>query len=297
MPPAGPASAALTYSVVTVATDAAHGEALAEWIRGAFGVEPVELQKPGGARVWLDSYFEDDVSALLAARVAERHPLARGVSVRTCRPRDWQRFWRRHFPVRRIGRALRIVPVWERAKTPKLRGMQDILVNPGLSFGTGTHFTTAFCLEQIEAVCREAPPASLLDVGTGSGILAIAAAKLGVRHVVATDFDAQALEQARENVRLNGVALRVELSVADITSAAPGDRYEVVCANLFGHLLIRCADVLVAATGGILILSGIREIEADAVAGAFAAHGLEEEVRDGDGEWCGLRFRVAGAGR
>ena len=281
-----------TYSVLTLEAVLADGEALADWARSAFGVEPVRLEKPGETRTWLDLYFEDDVRAMLAARAAARRPDVRGHALRLCRPRDWQRFWRRHFPVTRIGRRLRIVPVWSRARTPVLRGVRDLVINPGLSFGTGTHFTTRFCLERIEALCGgRRRPASMLDVGTGSGILAIAAAKLGVRRVEGTDHDALALDQARDNLRLNHVVRRVRLSVADVTREALPGRFDLVAANLYGGLLLQCAPAVAAACGQHLVLSGIREAEADAIAEVFALQELDEILRDGDGEWCGLEFR------
>jgi ribosomal protein L11 methyltransferase len=162
-----------------------------------------------------------------------------------------------------------------------------------MSFGTGDHITTRFCLEAIDRLCRPRPAASLLDAGTGSGILAIAAAKLGVPRIVAIDSDPLAVAQARENLRMNRVAGRVRLRTGDITSAAPLGRFDVVCANLFGGLLIRAAARLCRAARRRLVLGGIREIEADAVADAYAALGAREIERDGDGEWCGLVFDLA----
>lgn len=279
------------YSVLTLEAALEDGESLADWARRAFGIEPVRLEKPGETRTWLDLYFEDDVRALLAARVAARRPEVRGHALRLCRPRDWQRFWQRHFPVTRISRRLRIVPVWKRGRVRFLCGVRDLLIHPGLSFGTGTHFTTRFCLERIDVLCGGRRPASLLDIGAGSGILAIAAAKLGVQRVAAIDHDAQALEQARENLRVNRVARRVRLAVADIAREPPPGRFEVIVANLYGGLLLQCAPAIAAACGRHLVLSGIREVEADAVAEGFEAQGFEETLRDGDGEWCGMEFQ------
>lgn len=286
-------TAGVTWSVLTLAAEAGRAEELAAWARAAFKVEPVELLKPASDLAWVELYFDNDVAALLAARAVARHPLVRAQAVRLCRPRDWQRFWRRHFRTFRIGR-LRIVPAWE--QRGRLRGAVDVVVDPGLSFGTGSHFTTRFCLERIEALCRRDPPASMLDAGAGSAILAIAAACLGVRRALATDFDPLAVDQARVNVRVNGVARRVRVECGDLLAAFPEGRFELVCANLFGPLLMRLAPELAAASAGPLVLSGIREAEGDAVAAAFEAEGFAEEVRDGDGEWCGLQLRRAGAG-
>lgn len=281
-------AADITWSVVTLAADEPDAEAISDWARGAFGVEPVELRKPESRRVWIELYFENDVAALLAARAAAHHPRVRAHAVRLCRPRDWQRFWRHHFHAFRIGR-LRIVPAWER-RGP-VRGAVDVVVDPGLSFGTGSHFTTRFCLERIEALCRRRPPADMLDAGAGSAILAIAAAKLGVRHALATDFDPLAVDQARANVRLNRVVRRVKVECADILEQPPKGRFALVCANLYGPLLMRVAGDLARVAAGPLVLSGIREAEGDAVAAVFEAQGFAEEIRDGDGEWCGMQLR------
>jgi ribosomal protein L11 methyltransferase len=213
----------------------------------------------------------------------------RVAALRGVRARDWRRFWRRHFRAQAIGARLAVVPAWQRASArrrwPRRRA---VVLDPGLSFGTGDHFTTRFCLEQIDARCAGRPPRSLLDVGTGSGVLAIAAAKLGVARVVATDHDPQALAAAARNARANRVAGRVRLEAADIAVRPPRGRFDIVCANLHGRLLAGAAPRLAAACRRVLVASGLREEEADAVAAAFAAEGLVERVRDGDGEWCGL---------
>lgn len=277
-------------AVVTVETSSAHAEALSDWMRGVFGVEPVSIEKPNNPRVWIELYFAEDLQARLAAGVLQGRREIYGLTVRAISPRDWQDFWRHHFSVTRVGR-LRLIPLWEQRHMRPLRGITDIVINPGLSFGTGTHFTTRYCLEALDRLCRgKRTPASLLDLGTGSGILSIAAAKLGVRHITATENDAQALDQARKNARHNAVARRIRFTISDIITAPPLPAHDVVVANLFGHLLIRCAASIAAPVARDLVLSGIRETEADAVAAAFTAQGCEEVERDGDGEWCGMRL-------
>ncbi len=287
--PRAPAAAVPDYTVVSIETDDARAETLARWIRGALGVEPVELRRPESERVWLDLYFEDDVRARLALAAAQRHPGVAGVTVRACRPRDWTRFWRRHFQPLDIAGLLRIRPPWARAR--RTRGVAELVLDPGLSFGTGRHFTTRFCLERLVATIRAERPRSVLDAGTGSGILALAAARLGVPRVDAFDNDPLSVAHARENLRRNRLTGRVRLRVADALARPPRGAYDLVVANLYGGLLVRLADVLAAAARRTLILSGIRELEADEVAAAFQSRGLDERVRDGDGEWCGLEFR------
>jgi len=284
-----PPPTSASWTVVTLLTGADRAEALADWAREASGVEPVQLLKPRDTRAWLDLYFDDAPAAQRFLKASESQRLVLGRSVRICRPRDWQRFWRRHFKVLTVGGRLRIVPEWSRVGRPP-RGVRDLRIEPGLSFGTGTHFTTRFCLERLAVHCRGGRPRTMLDAGTGSGILAIAAVRLGAGRALATDNDPQALEAARDNARRNRTGARIRFAVADILAGAPRGRFDLVCANLYGPLLLESARALAAATRHTLLLSGIREIEADAVADAYAAEGLSEIVRDGDGEWCGLEF-------
>ena len=280
-----PAQTVLSLQVRPRAADA-----LAERIRAAWRMEPVQIARPGETEMWLEVYFPTFVEAQLASRSLA---VAKGVlaaSVRGYAPRDWQSFWKHHFQARDFGTQLRVCPAWNRR--PK-RGRVNVIINPGLSFGTGDHFTTRFCLEMIDSLSRPRPPGSFLDVGTGSGILAIAAARLGAKRVVATDNDQQALKHARENAKLNSLSKRIRWVVSDITTEPlPTGRFEVVCANLYGLLLIGAAQALVQSTKKTLVLSGIREQETDAVADALIAAGAREIVRDGNGEWSGLVFEI-----
>jgi ribosomal protein L11 methyltransferase len=161
-------------------------------------------------------------------------------------------------------------------------------MDPGLSFGTGDHFTTRFCLELLDQLCQKIAPKSLLDVGTGSGLLAIAAARLGCPRVLAVDNDPQAIAHAKENVEMNSVDSQVELRVMDITDGFPPAPFDVVCANLYGQLIMEAAPTLAHCATRRLILSGMREAELDPVAEALILLGAREIVRDGDGQWGGL---------
>ncbi len=280
-------------SVLTLKVRPAAAGRLADRIRRAWGLEPVELTRPGEPAAWIEVYFENDVEALLAAKVLRSNPAVLASSIRPQDERDWMKYWKRHFHSRDVGRRLRICPVWDKAGR-KRPGRRTVVIQPGMSFGTGEHFTTRFCLEMVDQWCGKPGPRSFLDVGTGSGILAIAAARLGVARVVGVDNDPQALGQARENAALNRLSKRIQFEPLDITASAPRGRYDVVCANLFAPMLIQSAPALAGAARRVLIVSGIREFEADGVADAFAAHRGREVVRDGDGEWCGLVFRFGG---
>ena len=277
--------------VATLAVTSAHAEPLCAWLEEEWSIQPVQLEKPGDRRVWVEAYFATPAEAATVARAARGRRGVASATTRVCAPRDWLSFWRHHFHVQDIGRRLRVCPVWEK-RQGRAPGRRTLWVDPGASFGTGDHFTTRFCLEMIDRLCQKSPPRSLLDVGTGSGILAIAAAKLGCPRVVGTENDPLALRQAVRNVRLNRVTGRVHLLLADLQSEALRGRFEVVAANLVSGLLMEQAGPLLAAGRRWLILSGIREMEADAVAETFLARGAREVVRDGDGEWVGLMLET-----
>jgi ribosomal protein L11 methyltransferase len=135
---------------------------------------------------------------------------------------------------------------------------------------------------------RGGPVERVLDAGTGSGILAIAAALMGCRHIDAFDFDPLCMETAAENMRRNGVEERIDLSRADIREGWKAEPYDIVVANLFSHLLVDVAPALMSLVRGHLVLTGILEHEGDYVADAFMRAGGREIMRDGDGEWCGI---------
>ena len=250
-------------------------------------MEPVCLEQPHGDRSVVAIYFENLTQAKAKSRKLPKKFAISSVQTMVCREEQWTTFWRHHFHVQDIGRRLRTVPVWE---TPPDRKRINLLIDPGLSFGTGGHFTTRFCLEELERACATLKPCSMLDAGTGSGILAIAAAKLGVKTVAAFDFDPVCVEKCVENAALNHLKPnQIRFYQADVLREGwlkkPAD---VVCANILTNILIEAAPALWRATKKRLILTGIREFEGDSVANAFIAGGAREILRDGDGEWCGI---------
>ncbi|MGE5170963.1 MAG: 50S ribosomal protein L11 methyltransferase [Rudaea sp.] len=176
--------------------------------------------------------------------------------------RDWVRATQAQFGPIRIGDDLWIVPSWCAPPAPDAR---NVVLDPGLAFGTGTHATTRLCLQWL-AQCVD-PKASVLDYGCGSGILAIAAAKLGASRVVAVDIDPQALVAARDNATRNRVDVRIAL-----VDALPPERFSIVVANILAHPLVLLAPALAARVrpGGLLALSGILASQADAVRSAYS---------------------------
>lgn len=208
---------------------------------------------------------------------------------------DWAESWKRHFKPLAIGRRLLIKPSWSERKPKK--GQCVVVLDPGLSFGTGHHPTTAFCLGQLARHCK--PGSSCLDAGTGSGLLAIAAAKLGCSIVEAFDFDPDAVRVARVNLRTNGVAQRVRLFRADLTrlSQAPRKRFDIVCANLISTLLVAEKHRIVARvkSGGLVILAGILRSEFDGVRRAYESAGLRMTATQVRNEWQSAAFRITGS--
>jgi ribosomal protein L11 methyltransferase len=206
------------------------------------------------------------------------------------RQEDWAEGWKQHFSAVRIGRRLVVKPTWEEFAA----AAGDVVVNldPGMAFGTGTHGTTRLCLEAQAALFDgPSPPQRVLDVGTGSGILAIAAAALGARRVLACDIDAEACRIACENAALNGVGDLVEVTLEPLSALA--GEFDLVLANILAEENIRLAAELVGrvAPAGALILSGILQEKEALVVEAFVAfplHGPEITRRE---EWSCLLYR------
>ncbi|MGA0333743.1 MAG: 50S ribosomal protein L11 methyltransferase [Kiritimatiellia bacterium] len=278
------------------ARNPAEAEILRAWLENATDTSPVEMEFLDQAVLWLEAYFENETEArLLLCAFKDGFPEVEA-QVRHCGAKDWTTFWQHHFQPVEIGKSLMILPEWLREKVEVPEGREVILINPGLSFGTGNHFTTRFCLEMIDRLHSQGfHPDRMLDAGCGSAILSIAARKLGWENILAVDFDAMALEQAAENLVLNQVE-GITLEVKDLTQTWFDQTYPLLAANLYGGLLMELAPKLVRACSGTMILSGIRTIEADAVATIFGQLGAVEKVCEADHEWCGMLLDCSNAG-
>lgn len=208
-------------------------------------------------------------------------------------PDDWADRWRDfHRPVE-IGGRLRITPSWEE-RPGDGDGMLEIVVDPGGAFGTGAHATTRLCLELLVELAEEGRAGPLADWGTGSGVLAIAAAKLGFSPVMACDHEPAALEAAQRNAAANGIEL--ELARVNLREEPPPPA-PTVTANLTAAVLIAIAEGL--ATDGVaapetLVCSGLLGREVEEVVAAFGASGLGERNRRADGEWHALLLARVG---
>ena len=217
------------------------------------------------------------------------------ITVAKIRREDWAESWKRHFKPVKIDRALLIKPSWSRRKPRK--GQIAVVLDPGLGFGTGQHPTTAFCLRELARHAPFGARRSFLDIGTGSGILAIAAAKLAYSPVRALDCDPEAVRVAQANARANGVHKRLRIVRGDLAKLPmhAAKRYDLICANLLSTLLIAERRRIVAQLkrSGTLVLAGILKSEFSRVRKAFADSGLKLAVKKTDNEWCSGSFHYA----
>jgi len=260
---------------------------------------PAIIEADGGGavgRVRLEAAISEDDSARVADALARYlvglaafHPAARPATIETraVSALDWTAVARSHHRPVSIGRKLLVAPPWE---VPEAPGREVLVIEPGMAFGTGQHATTRSCLEAIEALVDTGGVASALDVGTGSGILALALARLGVPRVVAIDDDPQVLPVARENLVRNGAA---QVALLTGTAADLDACFDLVVANLLADTLVREAAALAARveSGGCLVASGLLASQAQVVAAAYRGWRVTDDRRDED--WCTLVLRRA----
>jgi ribosomal protein L11 methyltransferase len=309
---------------ISIATTPEAEEAVAELLLRVFGQTPSTYFDAETGETTVSTYLEKPVQWSAVSRAELRAGLAAltecgldigpgEISASKVRREDWAESWKRHFKPLEIGDALLLKPSWEKRKPRK--GQAVVILDPGLSFGTGHHATTSFCLRQLVAGRRgaglgsrsgaggethasararnpdpnPAPLSSLLDIGTGSGILAIAAAKLGYSPVRCFDFDPESVRVAKANAVQNGVAhlvkpVRHDLTKLPLTSAT---RYHVVCANLIYDLLIAERDRILSRLrpDGVLVLAGILQTQFAKVERAYRGAGLKLISTEVEKEW------------
>lgn len=199
---------------------------------------------------------------------------------------DWLNVWRKYYKPIHTGRIV-VVPNWIKYEPKK--GETPIFIDSGMAFGTGEHETTRLCLELLGEL--EVADKEVLDIGTGSGILGIAAAALGAKSVFMSDLDIVAVESANKNLALNTVVSDVTIKQCDLLSEADisGD---IILANITADILIRLSKEIKEhmRPSGYLIISGIIHMRADDVRGAFLSAGLKLDTERVDGEWRAMRF-------
>jgi ribosomal protein L11 methyltransferase len=273
-----------TYAVTVEAERERAEEVSAElWDAGASGVEVRDgegtpmpgLPQPPPGRAILVAWFAERADADEAARDL-------GGEVAEVPDEDWGETWKKGLGPLSVGRVF-VRPSWVDAAAPA--GQVEVVLDPGMAFGTGTHPTTSLCLAALSDLLAARPGAAVLDVGTGSGLLAIAARKLGAGRVAGNDNDPVAIAVARENAARNGADVAL---TTDPLPAIAG-RFDVVVANILANTLVELAPELLArlAPGGAVLLSGILAPQETEVRTAYLALGLRP-LPGGDrrdGEW------------
>jgi ribosomal protein L11 methyltransferase len=289
---------------VSVQTSAESEEAVAELLGRVAGADPV-------------SYTDVDTASAVVSVFLERKPghpgqLRRQISegletVRKCglvtgkvrisvarvKAQDWAESWKRHFQPIEIGSRLLVQASWHRRRPRKTQKL--VVLDPGLSFGTGQHPTTAFCLRQLVRWRQAGTVQNVLDIGTGSGILAISAAALGFDRVDALDFDPESVRAARANARSNGLLRLVRIARQDLTRMPKrsSTKYSIICANLMADLLLSALPQIISRLNrpGILIIAGVLAREFPAVETAYLGAGLSYVSAKTDKDWRSGVFR------
>ncbi|HHR5900866.1 TPA: 50S ribosomal protein L11 methyltransferase [Providencia alcalifaciens] len=248
---------------------------------------PVFEPLPGETRLWGDTdviglYDAETDMKLVIAQLENSPLLAPGFvhKIEQIEDKDWEREWMDNFHPMRFGQRLWICPSWRDVPDPTA---VNVMLDPGLAFGTGTHPTTSLCLEWLDGLDLEGK--TVIDFGCGSGILAIAALKLGAAHAIGIDIDPQAILASRDNAQRNGVSERLSLY---LPKDQPQDlQADVVVANILAGPLRELAPMIsvLPRVGGHLGLSGVLASQAESVADAYRADFNIDPVAEKD-EWC-----------
>ncbi|MBQ4773536.1 50S ribosomal protein L11 methyltransferase [Pectobacterium versatile] len=248
---------------------------------------PVFEPLPGETRLWGDTDAialydaETDMGAVIA--MLEQEPLLGAGfkhKIEQLEDKDWEREWMDNFHPMQFGKRLWICPSWRKIPDPTA---VNVMLDPGLAFGTGTHPTTALCLQWLDGLDLEGK--TIIDFGCGSGILAIAALKLGAARAIGIDIDPQAIQASRDNAQRNGVSERLELY---LPKDQPADlSADVVVANILAGPLRELAPLIsdLPKAGGHLGLSGVLATQAEGVAEAYADKFTLDPVAERE-EWC-----------
>jgi ribosomal protein L11 methyltransferase len=258
-------------------------------VRDGEGLPMPGIRQPGAGRALVVAWFAERGHAAAAAS-------SRGGALEELPDQDWGERWKEGLAPLSIGRVF-VRPSWIAVATPP--GLVEVTLDPGMAFGTGTHPTTSLCLAAMSERLAATPRARVLDVGTGSGLLAIAARKLGAPLVVGNDNDPIAIRVALENAALNGVA--VDFGLRDVADQ-PGP-FDLILANILANTLCELAPALAAqlSPGGVVLLSGLLTPQEEEVRAAYVAAGLRPlpggDRRDGEWSLLAMQRPAQGAER
>ncbi|QEO42411.1 50S ribosomal protein L11 methyltransferase [Vibrio cholerae] len=256
---------------------------------------PVFEPLPGETRLWGDTdvvalYEADMDTSLILQQIKASNMLAEGFAhkVEQVEDKDWEREWMDNFHPMQFGRRLWICPSWREVPDPQA---VNVMLDPGLAFGTGTHPTTALCLEWLDNL--DLSGKTVIDFGCGSGILTIAAIKLGAAKVIGIDIDPQALLASKDNAARNGVEDQIEVYLPK--DQPKGLVADVVVANILAGPLRELSPIIkgLLKPGGQLAMSGILDTQAESVA-EFYRDDLELDPIAEKSEWCRISGRKLG---
>lgn len=210
------------------------------------------------------------------------------VKARKVNEEDWENNWKRYYKPTRAGKNIVIVPIWENYEEQK--GDITVKLDPGMAFGTGTHETTRMCIKQLERYVDG--NCTVFDIGTGSGILSITAARLGAGHVVGVDFDEVAVKSAKENIKYNDVS-NIEILHGNLMDVVHG-KADIIVANIIADIIIPLSDEVKSFLNkdGIFISSGIIQGRQDEVTDKLKKCDFNIENIDRDGEWFCITARL-----
>jgi ribosomal protein L11 methyltransferase len=253
-------------------------------VRDAANLVMPAVRAPSAGEAIVIGYFEDREAAEVAQQDVREDCEAARCCLEPVVERDWSVEWRNQIKSVTIGR-LWVGPPWERARAPADK--VKLFIEPKMAFGTGDHPTTALCLAALDRYLASHHGATVLDVGTGTGVLAFAAQKLGATRVVATDNDPVAVDLARECAAENGIE-GVELSIRPLEEIQ--GTFDLVLANILANTLVELAPLLAAKVKDRLVLAGVLTHQADEVRAAYLRQGLAAAGGEIQGEWIRLEL-------
>ena len=281
----------MNWQGITIGTNNEAVEAIADILISA-GADGVQIEEK--AIVYVTAYYENNehlatVVAGIESRIQHLKNIGINVSpgtvtLQNVSQTDWEDNWKQYYHSQRITRHLTVVPSWETFK-PKQTEEKPIIMDPKLAFGTGTHETTRLIMQALESVVRGGE--SMIDVGTGSGVLAVAAKQLGVQSVLATDIDEMSTVIARENLRLNPIANDIKVVMSDLLVNVETEPVDLIVANILADVIERLIPqtIPMLKANGYFLVSGIYDAIAPHIEEQLTFNGYTIIQKSQMGDW------------